>query len=138
LTEDGDAVKTHPYLIITPANEPPLDDAVTLGEEDSPENLAERVLELQSESQDVVNVQLELAAFVPGDSRAESLALALQQLVIHDKPIILHLRDFGGQADSGPIISLASPDMPPMTLDSLAETVGSRLRSGADERYSLL
>lgn len=138
LTQDGDEVKTHPHLIITPENAPPLDDAVTLGEEDSPETLTERVLELRAESQDVVNIQLELSTFVPGDSRAESLALALQQLVIHDKPIILHLRDFGGLAGSGPIISLASPDLPPMTLDSLAETVGGRLRTGATEGYSFL
>jgi 4-hydroxy-tetrahydrodipicolinate reductase len=137
LTQDGDEVKTHPYLIVTPENAPPQDDAVTLAPEDSPETLAERVLELQSESRDVVNIQLELSAFAPGDGRAESVALALQQLVIRDKPIILHLRDFGGQADSGPIISLASPDLPPMTLDSLAEAVGGRLRVGAVEGYSL-
>lgn len=136
LTQDGDEIKSHPCLIVTALNTPPLDDAVTLRDEDSPETLTERILEMQAESEDAVSIQLQLSDFAPDNPRAEPLALALQQLVIRDKPIILHLRDSGGQAGSGPIISLASPDLPTITLDSLAETVGNHLRAGADQGNS--
>ncbi|MBC8139077.1 MAG: HAMP domain-containing protein [Fibrella sp.] len=132
ITQDGDAIQMHPCLIVTPPNAPPLDDAVTLRDEDSPETLTERILEMQSESNDPVNIQLQLDDFKPGDTRAESLALALQQLVIRDKPIILHLRDFGALNGSGAIVSLASPDLPAITLDFLAEAVGNHLRTDAN------
>jgi ActR/RegA family two-component response regulator len=133
LSQDGDEIKSHPSLIVTPANAPPLDDAVTLRDEDTPESLTQRVEAMQAESRDPVNIQLELSDFPPDDSRAESLALALQQLVIRDKPIILHLRDLAGPGGSGAIISIASPDSPTITLDSVAETVGNRLRAGAGQ-----
>ncbi len=134
LTQSDDAIRTHPCLVVTPPNAPPMEDAITLRDEDTPATLTERILQMQAESDDPVNIQLQLTDFPPDDSRAEALALALQQLVIRDKPIILHLRDFAGATGTGSIISLASPDAPTITLDSVAETVGDRLRAGADKK----
>lgn len=88
---------------------------------------------MQAETGDPVNIQLHLPDFSPDDPRTEALSLALQQLVIRGTPIILHLRDFGGQVDKGPIVSLASPDLPTITLDSLAESIGNKLRAGATQ-----
>ena len=126
---DGE-IESYPSVMVMPANEPPAEESLTIGQDDSPETLAHRLVEAQAGSDDPVAVAVDLADFAPGNGRIEALALALQGLVICGKPIVLHIRDVGGDtADAGePMVSLASPDLPHSSLGAIAEAIGNRLR----------
>ncbi len=135
LAVSGGEVLSQASVVIANRNALPLEEAITLDCEDTPESLGDRLREKRTESDDAAAIQIDLADFARDTPDVERLAIALQQLTISGTPIVLYIRDSnqGVSADTT-LVSLASPEMPSVALENMAEVVGGLLRAGLPAR----